>query len=125
MDGASFEVFVADLFRAMGRRVDPCGGPGDQGVDIVLGHGNGRIAVQCKNHSVPVGNRPVQEVYAGARHHRCVEAWVISPSGYTSGARALADSTGVSLYDADAIRRWIKTVDAIERQPADEPQQAR
>jgi hypothetical protein len=125
MDGARFEVFIADLFRAMGHRVEPCGGPGDQGVDIVLNPGSGRIAVQCKNHAVPVGNRPVQEVYAGARHHRCVQAWVVAPAGYTSGARALANSTGVSLHDADAIRRWIKTVDDIEKQRADEAQQAR
>lgn len=124
MDGARFEVFVADLFRAMGHRVVPCGGPGDQGVDIVLNPGGGRIAVQCKNHAVPVGNRPVQEVYAGARHHRCVEAWVVAPAGYTSGARALAKSTGVSLYDADAVRRWIKTVDDIEKHRAGEPQGA-
>jgi hypothetical protein len=125
MDGGRFEVFIADLFRAMGHRVEPCGGPGDQGVDIVLNPGGGRIAVQCKNYSAPVGNRPVQEVYAGARHHRCVEAWVVAPAGYTSGARALAKSTGVSLHDAYAIRWWIKTVDNIEKQLAEEPQQAR
>ena len=120
MGGSRFEAFMADLFRAMGHRVQPRGGPGDQGVDIIIDPGNGRIAVQCKNHAVPVGNRPVQEVYAGARHHRCVEAWVVAPAGYTRGARALANSTGVSLHDADAIRRWIKTVDTIERQRADE-----
>jgi len=77
-----------------------------------------RIAVQCKNHSAPVGNRPVQEVYAGARHHRCVEAWVVAPTGYTSGARDLAKSTGVSLHDADTIRQWIKRVDNLEKELA-------
>jgi hypothetical protein len=118
MDGASFEVFVADLFKAMRHRVVSCGGSGDQGVDIVVNTRGERIAVQCKNHSLPVGNRPVQEVYAGARHHRCVEAWVIAPAGYTSGARDLAKSTGVSLYDADTIRRWIKRVDDLEKELA-------
>ena len=75
-----------------------------------------RVAVQCKNHSRPVGNRPVQEVYAGARHHRCVEAWVVAPAGYTRGAIDLAKSTGVSLYDADTIRQWIRKVDKLEKE---------
>jgi len=118
MDGASFEIFVADLFKAMGHRVVLCGGVGDQGVDIVVNPRGECIAVQCKNHSAPVGNRPVQEVYAGARHHRCVEAWVVAPTGYTSGARDLAKSTGVSLHDADTIRQWIKRVDNLEKELA-------
>jgi HJR/Mrr/RecB family endonuclease len=74
MDGAQFEVFVADLFRAMGHQAVVRGGVGDQGVDIVVNPRDERVAVQCKNYIKPVGNRPVQEVYAGARHRRCVEA---------------------------------------------------
>jgi HJR/Mrr/RecB family endonuclease len=120
MDGARFEVFVADLFKAMGHRTLLCGGTGDQGVDIVVNPRGRRVAVQCKNHSGPVGNKPVQEVYAGARHHRCVEAWVVAPAGYTRGALDLAKSTGVSLYDANTIRQWIKQVDKLEQEHADE-----
>jgi hypothetical protein len=122
MDGTRFEAFVADLFRALGHQVVLCGGAGDQGVDMIVYHRGERVAVQCKNHSRPVGNRPVQEVYAGARHHRCVEAWVVAPAGYTRGARDLAKSTGVSLYDTDAIRQWIRKVDELEKQLAGETQ---
>ena len=75
-----------------------------------------RVAVQCKNCTKPVGNRPVQEVYAGARHHRCAEAWVVAPAGYTRGAIDLAKSTGVSLYDAGTIRQWIRKVGKLERE---------
>jgi Restriction endonuclease len=95
-------------------------GAGDQGVDIVVDPRGERVAVQCKNHSKPVGNRPVQEVYAGARYHRCAAAWVVAPAGYTSGALALAQSTGVSLYDANTIHRWIKKVDKLEKERASE-----
>ena len=81
-----------------------------------------RVAVQCKNHSRPVGNKPVQEVYAGARHHRCVEAWVVAPAGYTWGALELAKSTGVSLHDAGTIHQWIREVDKLEKERASETQ---
>jgi len=121
MSGTQFEVFVADLFRAMGHQVLMSGGVGDQGVDIVMNPGGERIAVQCKNHVRPVGNKPVQEVYAGARHYRCVEAWVVAPAGYTRGAIDLAKSTNVSLYDADSVHEWIRKVHALEKERASGP----
>jgi HJR/Mrr/RecB family endonuclease len=118
MSGAQFEVFTADLFRALGHQTTMLGGAGDQGVDVIVNRRGERVAVQCKNHRRPVGNRPVQEVFAGARHHRCVEACVVAPGGYTSGAIALAGSTGVSLYDADSVRQWIRQVDKLEEERA-------
>jgi len=118
MSGAQFEDFTADLFRALGHRVVVLGRAGDQGVDVIVNRRGGRVAVQCKNHKRPVGNRPVQEVFAGARHHRCVEACVVAPAGYTRGAIALARSTGVSLYDADTVRQWIKQADRFEQERA-------
>jgi restriction system protein len=116
MSGTQFEAFVADLFRAMGHRATVLGGAGDQGVDVIVSYEGRRVAVQCKNHKRAVGNKPVQEVYAGARYHRCQEAWVVAPSGYTRGARELARSTGVSLFAADSIGRWIRQVDRLEEQ---------
>ncbi|MDQ3497694.1 MAG: restriction endonuclease [Actinomycetota bacterium] len=118
MSGAQFEVFVADLFRAMGHRAVVLGGVGDQGVDVIVNRRGERVAVQCKNHKGPVGNRPVQEVFAGAQHHRCVEAWVVAPAGYTSGAIALARSTDVSLFDAHSVRKWIRKVGCLEKELA-------
>ena len=116
MSGAQFEDFTADLFRAMGHQAVVLGGAGDQGVDVIVNRRGERVAVQCKNHKKPVGNRPVQEVYAGARHHRCVEACVVAPAGYTRGAIALASSTGVSLFDADTVRQWIRKADRLEQE---------
>ncbi len=118
MGGAQFEVFVADLFKAMGHRAVVLGGVGDQGVDVIVNRRGERIAVQCKNHKRPVGNRPVQEVFAGAQHHRCVEAWVVAPAGYTSGAIALARSTDVSLFDTHSVHKWIRIVGSLEKEIA-------
>ena len=115
MSGPQFEVFVAELFRAMGHRATMLGGAGDQGVDIVVSYHGESVAVQCKNYKRAVGNKPVQEVYAGARHHSCQQAWVVAPAGFTRAAYELAESTGVSLYDANAIGQWIRQVDKMEK----------
>ena len=116
MSGPQFEAFVADLFRAMGHRATVLGGAGDQGVDVIVDYKGQRVAVQCKNYKRAVGNKPVQEVYAGARHHRCQQAWVVAPAGYTRGAHELARSTGVSLFAASSIGQWIRQVDKLEKQ---------
>jgi hypothetical protein len=47
---------------------------------------------------------------------------VVAPAGYTRGARDLAKSTGVSLHDADSIYRWIREVDKLEKERANETQ---
>jgi hypothetical protein len=96
MTGAQFERFMADLFVAMGHSTAMLGGSGDQGVDLIVNYQGQRVAVQCKNYKRAVGNKPVQEVFAGARHHHCQLAWVVAPAGYTKGAFELARSVGVS-----------------------------
>jgi restriction system protein len=116
MSGQQFEVFMANLFNSMGYRATVLGGSGDQGVDLVLDTGGERVAVQCKNYKKAVGNKPVQEVYAGARHHQCQHAWVVAPAGFTKGALDLARSVGVSLFDANSIRQWIRQVDEAAKQ---------
>jgi restriction system protein len=125
MSGPQFEVFVADLFRAMGHGVTMLGGAGDQGVDIVVSYHGERVAVQCKDYRRAVGIRPAQEIFAGARHHGCQQAWVVAPAGYTRGAHELASSTGVSLYDASSIGQWIRQVDKLEKKRANEGQPTR
>jgi restriction system protein len=115
MSGTQFERFMADLFTAMGHNTVMLGGSGDQGVDLIVNSKGQRVAVQCKNYKRAVGNKPVQEVFAGARHHGCQLAWVVAPAGYTKGAHELARSVGVLLFDANSIRQWIKLVDEAEK----------
>lgn len=121
MSGGQFEVFVADLMRSMGYQASVLGGSGDQGVDVIAAAGGERIAIQCKNYKKAVGNKPVQEVFAGARHHGCQHAWVVAPAGFTKGAHELARSVGVLLFDANSVRRWIKQADEAAKQSEDEP----
>jgi restriction system protein len=115
MSGAQFEGFVAEIMRGLGYRATVLGGSGDQGVDVIATAGKERIAIQCKNYAKPVGNKPVQEVYAGSRYHGCNSEWVVAPTGFTKGAVELARRLGVTLYDAQAIRTWIQRIDEKER----------
>src|SRR5215204_1444366 len=118
MSGPQFKVFVKRLLTALGYSARVLGGSGDQGVDVIASMNGSKVAIQCKNYNKPVGNKPVQEVYAGSKHHRCDQAWVVAPAGYTKGAHELAQSVGVSLLDARAIRAWIRQVDQNERNQA-------
>jgi hypothetical protein len=113
MSGSQFELYVAGLLRAMGHNTRVLGGSGDQGVDLIVDYQGERVAVQCKNYAKPVGNKPVQEVFAGAQHHRCQQAWVVAPAGFTNGASELARSVGVQLFAAGSIRAWIGEVDKV------------
>src|SRR5215210_8566550 len=113
MSGTQFELYVAALLRALGHNTMVLGGSGDQGVDLIVDYFGERVAVQCKNYAKPVGNKPVQEVFAGARHHGCQQAWVVAPAGFTHGAFALASSVGVKLFDSASIREWIGEVDKV------------
>lgn len=118
MSGAQFEMFVANVMKGLGYRATVLGGSGDQGVDVIAAAGNEKIAIQCKNYRKPVGNKPVQEIYAGARHHGCTAAWVVAPEGFTKGAVELARSVGVSLHNAQSLRGWIRQIDRRERKLA-------
>ena len=115
MSGTQFEHFVAALMRGLGYRAQVLGGSGDQGVDVIATGLNERIAIQCKQYAKPVSNKPVQEVFAGAKHHGCTKAWVVAPMGFTKGAFTLARSVSVDLYDLSALREWIRQIDRREQ----------
>jgi hypothetical protein len=108
MSGVEFEHYMAGVFEVLGYGVTMLGGAGDQGVDLVLHKDRERIAVQCKNYRQPVGNKPVQEVFAGAKHHGIPQAWVVAPAGFTRGALDLAQSTQVTLFDDRDVESWLQ-----------------
>lgn len=122
MSGREFERFTADLFTALGYKARVTGGTGDQGVDVIAVKGESRVAVQCKNHKSAVGNKPVQEVYAGAVHHGCTDSVVLAPGGFTRGAVELSKSVGVRLLDSRGIQRHIDKARQLQKaEPRSEP----
>jgi len=109
LDGPEFEAYVALVLEDNGfRHVELTKGSGDQGVDILAERNGKSYAIQCKNYAGAVGNFAVQEAFAGAQHYGCELAAVICPGTFTRGAKELAATTGVLLWDEKKLSRMMK-----------------
>lgn len=109
MDGHAFEYFCADLLRKNDfTDVSVTKGSGDQGVDILATKGGIKYAIQCKNYASALGNTPVQEVSAGKLFYNCHVGVVLTNSTFTSSAIALANATGVLLWDRNVLSDLMK-----------------
>lgn len=116
-DGHDFERWVSEALGRFGWTTKVTKGSGDQGIDVIAERHGFRIGIQCKRYRGPVGNKAVQEAHAGRTHYRLDCAAVLSTTGYTSGAKDLAVTTGVLLlshYDipqlSDIINRRVTAV---------------
>ena len=111
MEGHDFEYFCAELLERCGfDEVMVTRGSGDQGVDILAIKEDIRYAIQCKNYSAPLGNKSVQEVYAGKTFYHCHVGVVMTNSTFTKGAIELAESVGVILWDKTRLdKMMVKT----------------
>lgn len=108
MEGHEFEQFTAGLLRKLGyERVEVTPGSGDQGVDVIAVKDGKRYAIQCKRYSQKLGNKPVQEVFAGKTIYGCSIAVVLTNNYFTEGAKEAARATGVELWDRDTLRRMM------------------
>lgn len=102
-NGFDFEAWVADRLRLYGWDAYATKGTGDQGVDVVARREGKSIAIQCKLYSKPVGNKAVQEAFAGARFMRIDKAAVLSNASFTKSAQELALETDVLLLSPEDI----------------------
>ena len=111
MDGMEFEEWCADLLINNGF-VNVKGTPasGDQGVDILAQKDDIKYAFQCKCYTSDLGNTPVQEVFAGKCMYDCHVGVVMTNRHFTSGAKALAEKTGVLLWDRDKLASMSRCV---------------
>ncbi len=107
-DGHAFEAYLAALLRDHGyRNVQLTKKSGDFGVDILADMNSERYAIQCKLYSAPVGNKAVQEAYAGRAHYGCDVAVVATNSVFTKAAVTMAETTGTELWDRDDLL-WLE-----------------
>mgnify|MGYP000662404323 FL=1 len=94
MDGYQFEYQCAEILKRNGfSRVQVTQSSGDQGVDIIAHKHRKKYGIQCKYYSYPVGNKAVQEAYAGANFYDCDKAMVMTNLTFTRSATELAQKT--------------------------------
>jgi hypothetical protein len=94
---------AGELQRPHGYAVRRTGGPGDEGVDLLIQKGGERIVVQCKAHDRDIGPGPVRDLYGSLLHHGADEAWLIASHAYTYRARDFASNKPISLLTIEAI----------------------
>lgn len=113
MTGLEFEHFTADLLSRLGySRVSVTKASGDQGIDVIAHKDGLSYAIQCKHYSSSLGNSAVQEAYAGKAYYGCFYAVVCTNSYFTTGAKELAASTGVLLWDRSILQEMLLQADA-------------
>lgn len=109
MDGHAFEFFCASVLKKNNFiNVNVTPGSGDQGVDILATKDDIRYAIQCKNYSTPLSNRPIQEVTAGKSFYSCHVGVVMTNSTFSPGAIALAKATGTLLWDRQTLAKMMQ-----------------
>ena len=97
MSGSDYEEYCSNILSNAGWKVSITKASNDQGVDIVAEIENLKYCIQCKRYSNPVGNKAVQEVYAGKDHYGGTHSVLVSNAGFTKSAKELAKSLGVIL----------------------------
>lgn len=109
-DALEFEAACAEVLKSIGWSARLTSGSGDQGVDVIAQKGDPRIVVQCKMYGKPVGNKAVQEVFAGMAYANANIAAVVAPNGFTRSARELADRIGVYLISPKDLHNLNTTI---------------
>ena len=99
MSGTEFELFLVQLFRRLGYKVEHVGGMADYGADLIIEKDNIRTAVQAKCWNYPVNVKAIQEIFTSKAHYNATEAMAVTNNRYTSTAIKLAAENHVELID--------------------------
>lgn len=108
MEGHDFETYCAELLQKTGfDSVEVTPGSNDQGIDIIAYQHGIKFGIQCKRYSSDVGNKAVQEAFAGSTYYHCNVSAVLTNQHFTTQAKDLAKRTGVLLWDRDYLDAMI------------------
>ena len=108
INGYDFEQLLAIIFDNLGYKVSTTPTSGDNGVDLIAQKHRLKIVIQCKlyfNHSV--GNKAIQEIYAGKNYYQADIGIVITNSKYTLPAIDLANNLNIGLIDRKGLAKLI------------------
>lgn len=100
MNGLDYEKYCFDWLKKQGyRNIQLTRASGDQGIDILACRNRKKYGFQCKYYQKPVGNEAVQQAYSGCAYYHCDLGGVITNNSFTRSAIALAEETGILLYE--------------------------
>lgn len=104
MEGHEFEYYCADLLKKNGFvNIEVTKGSGDQGIDIIANKNDIKYGIQCKCYASDIGNKAVQEAFAGKTYYGCHIAAVLTNRYFTKSAKELAEKNGVLLWDRSKL----------------------
>lgn len=104
MEGHEFEYYCADLLKKNGfDNTEVTKGSGDQGIDIIANKDGIKYGIQCKCYASDIGNKAVQEAFAGKTYYGCHIAAVLTNRYFTKSAKELAKKNGVLLWDRSKL----------------------
>ena len=108
MGGLEFESFVGELLKDLGYTgVQVTKSTGDQGVDVVASKNGTKYAIQCKNYSSPLNNKPIQEVTTGKAVYGCDVCVVLTNSTFNQSAQEAAKATNTLLWDRNTLQKML------------------
>ncbi len=115
-----FEQIIRDLIDKMGLEVVLTKQTRDGGIDIdaydmrpIVG---GRVIVQCKRYSNPVGVVAVRELAGVMHQEKASKGVIITTSGFTTDAKRFAEREGgrIELIDGEMLQRLLIAFDMVE-----------
>lgn len=118
MEGHEFERFCAALLLKNGfEKVTVTPGSGDQGVDVLAYKEGIKYGIQCKCYSSDIGNKAVQEAYAGKTFYDCHVGVVLTNRWFTASARELARKNNILLWDRQKLLALIEADKGTAQKP--------
>lgn len=109
MTGLEFEGFCAEILEKNGYdNVSVTRGSGDQGVDIIAYRDGVKYGFQCKCYTADIGNKAVQEIYAGKTYYQCHVGIVLTNRHFTPATIDLAKKNGIVLWDRSELLELIE-----------------
>ena len=109
MEGHDFEYYCADLLKNNGfYNVSVTQGSGDQGIDVLAEKGGVKYGIQCKCYAKDIGNKAVQEAFAGKTFYHCHVAAVLTNRFFTKSAQELAAVNQVLLWDRNQLEKFVQ-----------------
>jgi len=112
MEEAIEQIFIAKGYKTKRRqRIKGTSGTINE-IDILAIKNRKKIAIECKNHSTPIGQNLIRDFYIKIKEIRIPNGFFASNSDFTSGAIKFAQQNNITLWSREEIMEeyWLVNV---------------